>query len=221
MGKEINLLQKYPKSKRDTKFRNLNKTKKDQEIAKLFERDFFDGERKHGYGGYYYNSKYWTEVAKDMIDYYKLNENSSILDVGCAKGFLLYEFKKIIPNINVQGIDISKYAIDNAKEEVKKYLSLGNAKKLPFKDNSFDLTISLVTLHNLNETDCASAIKEISRVSKKNSFITLDAYSSEEEKQYMDEWNLTALTVMHVDEWKKFFLKNNYKGDYFWFNPLN
>ena len=125
-------------------------------------------------------------MVEDFINYYNLNENSRILDIGSGKGFMMYEFVKKIPNIYIRGLEISEYAILNSKEEVKNFQILGNAKKLPFEDKSFDLAISIVTLHNLKKNDCALALKEISRVSK-NSFITLDAYSNNEEKKTNDE----------------------------------
>lgn len=218
MGKEINLLKKYPKSKRDTDQRSINKSKEIINIAKKFGKEYFDGERIYGYGGYNYNSKYWKGVVEDFINYYNLNENSKILDIGSGKGFMMYEFVKKIPNIFIRGLEISEYAILNSKEEVRNFQILGNAKKLPFEDKSFDLAISIVTLHNLKKNDCALALKEISRVSK-NSFITLDAYSNNEEKKQMMNWNLTAETIMHINDWKVFFEENYYNGDYYWFKP--
>ena len=218
MGKEINLLKKYPKSKRDPDQRSINKSKEIINIAKKFGKEYFDGERIYGYGGYNYNSKYWESVVEDFINYYNLNENSKILDIGSGKGFMMYEFLKKIPNIYIRGLEISEYAILNSKKEVKEFQILGNAKKLPFENNSFDLAISIVTLHNLKKNDCALALQEISRVSK-NSFITVDAYSNDVEKRQMMNWNLTAETIMHVEDWKIFFDKNSYNGDYYWFKP--
>lgn len=219
MGKEINLLIKYPKAKRDLTKRLESKTEEVRSIARKFDKEFFDGERKFGYGGFSYNPMYWSEVVKDFCDYYHLNKNSKILDVGCAKGFMLYDFHKLNLNLDLYGIDISKYAIDNCVPEVKNKLQVANAIKLPFEDNFFDLVISINTIHNLNKVECATALKEISRVSKKNAFLTVDAYRNNEEKQRMDAWNLTAKTIMSVDDWIKFFDKNQYKGDYFWFIP--
>ena len=218
MGKEINLLQRYPRTNRNTLERLLEKTEETIRIAKNFGKEYFDGDRIYGYGGYYYNPKYWQEVVEDFISYYKINENSRVLDIGSGKGFMIYEFIKKIPNIYIRGIDISEYAISNSKEEVKDLQILGNAKELPFDDNFFDLAISIVTLHNLNRNDCGRALKEITRVSK-NSYITLDAFSNDEEKKQMTDWNLTAETVMHVDDWKAFFTENKYNGDYYWFKP--
>ena len=219
MGQEINHLENYPKTKRNTSERKIIKNKEIILTAKEYGYDYFDGDRKYGYGGYYYNPKYWSQVSKDLIKYYNLKNNSSILDIGCAKGFLLYEFKKNLPDINIYGIDISEYAIQNAMPEVKKFIQLGNAKDLPYADNKFDLVLSIVTLHNLTIIDLKKALNEISRVSKKNAFITLDAYSNDAEKKNMEDWNLTAETVMSKKDWVKFFKDNNFNGDYYWFIP--
>lgn len=219
MGNEIDLLKNYPKAKRDLAQRLDDKTEEVRSVARKFDKEFFDGERKFGYGGFSYNSKYWSEVVKDFCIYYNLSDGSRILDVGCAKGFMLYDFFKLNSNLNLHGIDISKYAIDNSVSEIKHKLKVANATNLPYEDNSFDLVISINTIHNLDKQECAIALKEISRVSKKNSFLTVDAYRNNDEKQRMYAWNLTAKTIMSVDEWTKFFKENNYDGDYFWFIP--
>ena len=218
MGIEIDLLKNYPKSKRDPKARSDEKTDQDREIARRFDKDFFDGDRRYGYGGYSYNPRFWQPVIPDFISYYSLDKSSSILDIGSGKGFMLHDFMEAIPGIKVRGIDISPYAIENSLEDVKPFQQVGDAKKLPFGDNSFDLAISIVTLHNLEIEECGQSLREIERVSR-NAFITLDAYSNEEEKAAMEAWNLTALTVMHVDDWRDFFAQNGYKGDYYWFMP--
>ena len=216
---EVNLLKKYPKIKRNLKKRKLVKSEKIIKIARKFNKDFFDGDRKYGYGGFKYNKKYWRNVTKEMIKYYSLNNKSTILDVGCAKGFMLYDFKKHLPKAKVAGIDISRYAVNNSKKEVKKFLKVGNAKDLKFKDSSFDLVIAINTIHNLNKRDCAKAIREIARVSKYCSYIVLDAYKNEVEKKKMLNWNLTGKTIMNRKDLIKFLKKNNYKGDYYWFTP--
>lgn len=219
MGKEINLMVNYPKTKRDISSRLTTKTIKDREIAREFGKDFFDGDRKHGYGGFNYNPKYWENVINTFKEYYNLSNKSKILDIGCAKGFMLFDFQRLIPGITIEGIDVSEYAIKNAKKEIQQNLQVANALKLPFEDNSFDLVISITTLHNLNKKDFEIAIQEINRVTKKDAFITLDAYTNDAEKKAMEAWNLTALTMMHTDEWKDFFSKVNYNGDYYWFMP--
>ena len=219
MGQEINLMQNYPRTKRDIKQRGTEKTNKDRELARKFEKDFFDGDRRNGYGGFNYNPRFWQPVVPEFQNYYNLSNMSSILDVGCAKGFMLHDFAEIIPGIKVQGIDISNYAIENSMESVKNKLQVADARELPFKDDSFDLVISITTIHNFDRVDCMAALKEISRVSKGNAFITVDAYHNEEEKEAMLAWNLTAKTILHVDEWKELFLEAGYSSDYYWFMP--
>ena len=219
LGNEIDLLINYPKAKRDVKERGASKTEEDRQIARQFGKDFFDGDRRHGYGGFNYSSRFWHPVIPTFQTYYSLTKESKVLDVGAGKGFMLYDFQQLIPGITVQGIDVSSYAIENGKEEVKPFLQVADARNLPFDDHSFDLVISINTIHNLDQEDLAKALKEITRVSRKNSFITVDAYRNDEEKELMYAWNLTAKTIMHVDEWKNFFNDVGYLGDYFWFIP--
>lgn len=218
MGKEINLLKNYPKSKRNLDERKKNK-KKYQLIARKFDKRFFDGSRDTGYGGFKYKKKFWSQVVKDLKKYYKLKNNMTVLDIGCAKGFTLVDLKKLIPKIKIRGIDISNYAIKNSHKKVRNFLDIGCCSKLPYKNNSFDLVLAINTIHNLNKRKCALAIKEINRVSKKHAFIMVDAYKNNKEKERMYNWNLTAKTIMSRKSWKIFFKKNNYKGDYFWFTP--
>lgn len=216
---EINLLENYPKTKRDLKQAAINRTNKEREIARKFDKEFFDGDRKHGYGGYNYNEKFWTQVVKDFFNYYKLDKGSKILDVGCGKGFMLYDFKKQYPDLEIKGVDISNYAIENCMKEIRNELSVASCENLPFKDNYFDLVISINTIHNLEIEGCAKSLNEICRVSKKHKYIIVDAYSNNQEKERMFAWNLTAKTIMHKNDWIKFFIENNYDGDYYWFNP--
>ena len=216
---EINLLKNYPKTKRDPKARAQNRAPEDREIARRFDKDFFDGDRRHGYGGFNYNEKYWSKVVPDIINFYNLKKDSKILDVGCGKGFMLFDFYKFSKDFYLRGIDISDYAIENARPEVKNFLSVGNAKKLDFEDNSFDLVISINTIHNLEGQDLENSLLEIERVSKKNKFVIVDAYANDKEKEDLNNWNLTAKTILHVDEWKSLFNKVGYTGDYYWFRP--
>lgn len=216
---EINLMQRYPQFKRDLDARVLEKTEEDRRIAREFGKEFFDGKRKHGYGGYAYNERFWTGVVQDMIAYYHLTGESSLLDVGCAKGFMLYDFVRALPGIRIRGIDISPYAIENGKQEVRGYLGVGNARDLSeFKDKKFDLVVSVTTIHNLAPKECRQAIREIQRVGK-NAFITVDAWKNGEERKRMLAWNLTAQTLMSVEDWVKLFEECNYTGDYYWFTP--
>lgn len=216
-GKEINLLAKYPRSKRPIDERAVQRTPEDVVIAKKFSKEFFDGNRNQGYGGYNYHERFWSGVVQDFIKYYGLTKESKILDVGCGKGFMLYDFIKALPGIYVRGIDISEYAIGNALPEVKSFCSVGNAKDLNiFKDKEFDVIISINTVHNLKLEECKKALKELQRVGK-HAFITNDAWRNEVEKENMLKWNLTGETYMHVDDWKRLFAEVGYKGDYYWF----
>ncbi len=216
---EINLLKNYPQSKRNLDERAALKTEDDRKIARKFGKEFFDGDRSHGYGGFYYNPRFWTRVVQDIQDYYGLMEGSAVLDVGCAKGFLLHDFKNLVPGIKLKGIDISEYAIQSAQTSVSDVVSVANAKELPFEDNSFDLVISINTIHNLEIDECKQALREVQRVSRRDAFITVDAFRTEDEKIRMDQWNLTAKSYFHVDEWIGIFKEVGYTGDYYWFIP--
>ncbi len=219
MGQEIDLLVNYPHTNRKVIERGETKTDEDRATARAFGQAFFDGDRRHGYGGFNYHPRFWQPVVPTFRDFYGLTGDSSLLDVGCAKGFMLHDFAELIPGITVQGIDISEYAIANAIEDMKPYIQVANATSLPFPDQSFDLAISINTVHNLDRDDCATTLREIERVSRGHSFITVDAYRSDEEKERMHAWNLTAKTMMHVDEWRSLFEEVGYTGDYYWFIP--
>lgn len=219
MGQEIDLMINYPKTKRDVAARGNEKTEADRALARKFDKDFFDGDRKNGYGGFSYNSRFWQPVVPTFQKHFGLDSNSSVLDAGCAKGFMVYDFKQIIPGIKVEGIDISDYAITNCKEEIKPFVKVGDVKSMDYPDKSFDVVISINTIHNLELPDLKKALKEIQRIQRRGSFITVDAFRNEEERQRMEAWNLTAKTVLHVDEWKSLFNEVGYTGDYFWFMP--
>jgi SAM-dependent methyltransferase len=219
MGKEVDLLINYPKTKRNLEERMASKTEADRAIARQFGREFFDGDRNHGYGGFNYMSRFWQPVIPTFKEYWNLSPNNSLLDVGCAKGFMLHDLTELIPGITVKGVDISKYAIENAMPDMKPHLEVANATNLPFKNDSFDVVISINTIHNLERKECGKALQEIERVSRGKSFITVDAYRNEEEKERMYAWNLTAKTIMSVEEWILFFKEVGYSGDYFWFIP--
>jgi ubiquinone/menaquinone biosynthesis C-methylase UbiE len=219
VGIEIDLLARYPKTVRDVQQRLESKSDADREIARKFGYDFFDGDRRHGYGGLNYDPRYWSLATKDIVKHFELDDGARILDVGCAKGFMLKDLQENFPKIEVFGVDISNYAIEHAHPDIKKRVTVADAQNLPFEDNSFDLVVSINTIHNLEAEGCAKALKEIQRVSSKKSFITVDAFETEIERQRMFAWNLTAKTIMSKSDWLKFFNENDYTGDYFWFIP--
>jgi hypothetical protein len=215
---EINLLDCLPQTKRDPKARAAAKTAEDRAIAKRFDRDFFDGERRHGYGGYRYDGR-WLPVARRIVEYYKLPPNAAILDVGCAKGFLMHDFLQVLPQATVRGLDVSAYARDQAYGNTRELIDLGSAEKLPYPDKSFDLVISINSIHNLPLEKCKQALREMERVSRAHKFISVDAWHTEEERLRLLDWILTAETYLHVDDWHKLFLEVGYTGDAWWFIP--
>lgn len=219
MGVEIDLLVNYPKQKRNLDERAALKTEADRTIARRFDKEFFDGDRRHGYGGFEYFPRFWQPVIPTLQRHFGLTAESSLLDVGCAKGFMMHDLAELIPGITVKGVDISQYAIENTIEDMRPHVQVGNAANLPFPDKSFDIVISINTIHNLDRAECAKALREIERVARKGGFITVDAYRNEEEKERMYAWNLTARTIMSVDEWIAFFKEVGYTGDYYWFIP--
>jgi SAM-dependent methyltransferase len=216
VGVELNLMRNYPKATNRQQTRPLV-TEEDREISRFFGADYFDGERKHGYGGFQYDPKYWSATVIDFANYYGLKPDACILDVGCAKGFMLKDFRKLLPDSTLKGLDISEYAIKNSDPEVRNSLILGNAIELPFQDKSFDLVISINTVHNLERVDCIKALAEIVRVSRGNSFVMVDGWRTELEREALKSWVLTARTVLSVDQWLELFQEAGYHGDYaFW-----
>mgnify|MGYP001185841483 CR=1 FL=1 len=203
-----------PRIKRDIKSRTINK-EKNRILASKFDRDYFDGSRETGYGGYKYDGR-WIPIAKKIIKKFNLKENDKFLDVGCAKGFLMHDINNLSSGkINVHGIEISDYAINLSMPSIKNKIIKGNCKKLPFGDKEFNFTCAINTIHNLELADCIEAIKEIQRVSKQ-SFIQVDAYRNKAEYDIFIDWMLTAKTFLMPQEWKKLFRKCNYSGYYFW-----
>ncbi len=213
----LDLIQKiHQKTKRDyLKERVLNCDKAAcAKIAKKFGRDYWDGERKYGYGGYHYDGR-WRPLAERLIRRYHLRPGDRVLDIGCGKGYLLYEFTQVLPGIQVQGIDISRYALDHAKKEVKPFLRLGNAVRLPFKKNAFDLVVSINTLHNLYIYDLKNAVREIERAGKgKAKYLVVDGYRNEREKVNLMYWQLTCECFYTPKEWEWLLKEFGYKGDF-------
>ena len=183
------------------------------ELAKKFDFDYWDGDRRINYGGYTYKLGYWTPVAERIIKMYQLNNDSKILDVGCGKGYLLLEIKKLLPKIKYYGVDISKYAIKNSHIEVSQNLVVGNAIKLPWDNKTFDLAFSINTFHNLYSFELEQAFIEISRVSKQQ-YICVESYRNELEKMNLLYWQVTCESFFTPKEWQWWFNKTGFFGDY-------
>ena len=217
MKREVNLLEFYPQSKRPIDERGNLITEQDRAIARKFDVEYFDGDRLTGYGGYNYSPRFWTDTVAHIKDFYHLDDNSKILDIGCAKGYMMHDLSLLIPGAEIKGVDVSNYAKENSIESMQDNIVVANANNLPFPDDYFDLVIAINTLHNLPLIDCKQAFREISRVTKNNSFVMNDAWRDAKGKQSMLNWNLTALTYMSCDDWEKLFKEVDYKGDYYWF----
>ena len=217
MQREIDLLKFYPKSKRPIEDRGNLVTDIDRAVARKFDVEYYDGDRLTGYGGYGYSPRFWTDTVAHIVDVYSLSNDSKILDIGCAKGYMMYDLSLLIPEAEIKGVDISQYAKDHAIEPMKENIVVSNANNLPFPDDYFDLVIAINTLHNLPLIDCKQAFRGINRVTKNNSFVMNDAWKDDKGKRAMLKWNLTALTYMSCDEWLNFFKEVEYKGDYYWF----
>ncbi len=183
------------------------------DLAKKWDYDYWDGSRKINYGGYYYREGYWDKVAKKLISNYNLKPGDKILDIGCGKGFLLYDLKKNLPELQIHGLDISEYAIKNCKEEISDYIQVGNADALPYGNLEFDLAFSINTFHNLYNYQLEKALKEIQRVSKKK-YLCVESYRNELEKQNLIYWQVTCEMFCTPEEWKWWFKLANYNGDY-------
>lgn len=182
-------------------------------IAKEYGFDYWDGDRKYGYGGYFYDGR-WRSVAQKIAEHYQLRSGQRVLDVGCGMAHLLFELTQVVPGLIVDGIDISQYALKHAKEEIRDRLQYGLAQDIPFKDNEFDLVISLTTLHNLKVYDLKKAVHEIGRVSKGNSYIMVESFRNDREEVNMLYWQLTCASYYSVDEWEWLYQEWGYTGDY-------
>lgn len=182
--------------------------------AKEYEFDYWDGDRRYGYGGYRFIEGRWKPVAEALIKTYGLKDGDSVLDVGCGKAFLLYEMKKLLPNLKVVGFDISEHGLAEAKDEVRPNLFRYRAQdKYPFGDKQFDLVISLGTLHNLRIFELHTAVQEIERVGK-NKYIMVEGYRNEAELFNLECWALTAESLFHTAEWIWIYEHFGYTGDY-------
>jgi len=184
------------------------------ELARQWGYDYWDGARHHGFGGYHYDGR-WRPVAEKIAAHYGLKPGQKVLDIGCGKAFLLYELTQVVPGLEVAGIDISTYAIEHAKEEMKPFLSEGNCTDLSiYDDGAFDLVYSINTFHNLLNFELQSALKEMNRVGRDNKYICVEAYRSEREKVNLMYWQLTCEVFWRPEEWLWFYQQCGYDADY-------
>jgi len=211
---EINLLESLPKTVRNVGAR-LREKERNREIALNFGVEYFDGPREQGYGGYIYDGR-WIPVAHRLIAHFGLRPGHRVLDVGCAKGFLVKDLLEACPGLEVYGLDISDYALQKAVPETAGRLVRGTADFLPFPSGSFDAVISINTVHNLARVDCVKALSELQRLGAGRAFVQVDAYRTPEEKSVFEDWMLTAKTYCTPAEWRDLFDEAGYTGDYYW-----
>ena len=209
----VDLLRSIPKPKRSVNARAAAKSDDHVRISRQYGADYFDGAREYGYGGYKYDGR-WVTVADDVISHFHLKPGDRVLDVGCAKGFLVRDF--LDREIEAFGLDISRYALLRAEPPVVGRLHLGSAEDLPFPDGSFHAVLSINTLHNLPRDRCLKAVREIERLAPGRGFIQVDSYETPQQKAIFEDWVLTAMYHGYPHEWIELFEEAGYTGDWHW-----
>jgi len=210
----INLLRHYPRAQRKLgRPRSLDPA--NRAAALKFEAEYFDGSREQGYGGYDYDGR-WVPIARDLVGHFELRPGDRILDIGCAKGFLVKDLMAVCPGLEVFGLDVSHYALTHAEPEVAGRLVRGTADRLPFADRSFQAVLCVNVIHNFERERCIAALREIERLAPGHGYVQVDAYRTEAEREVFLAWALTAVTFMRPEEWRALFTEAGYTGDYYW-----
>jgi SAM-dependent methyltransferase len=211
---EIDLLAKYPRAKRNLTARKQGQAE-NRLIARQFGREYFDGTREQGYGGYRYDGR-WLPIAHDIAEHFKLKRGDRVLDIGCAKGFLMRDLQEVVPGLEVWGLEISQYAIENCHPDARGRIARGTAQHLPFASDSVAAALCINVIHNLRYDASVEAVRELERVAPGRSYIQVDAYRNDEERDIFLDWVLTADTFGKPDMWRELFRRAGYTGDYYW-----
>lgn len=211
--REFNALRFYPQPKDPRYVGPRIRTIKNRIAASYRDERYYDGDRNDGYGGFKYDGR-CKKIVESMCADYGLTERTALLQVGCEKGFLLHDFKERFPSMKVRGTDISDYAIANAMPLIKPHIEKCGFTKLPFDDGEFDFVIAIGVVYTLTLREAISCLKEIQRVGKGKSFITLGAYRDDRGKRLFNYWTLLGSTILHVDEWVEVLKEAGYTGDY-------
>ena len=212
---EVNLLARLPKTKRNIQKRTEAQTPENIAISRQYGEAYFDGPREVGYGGYRYDGR-WIPIAEDIVRHFKLKPGDRVLDVGCAKGFLVRDLMQVCPGLEAFGLDISEYALMHCEPKVVGRLHLGSADKLPFPDKSFNAVISLNTIHNFERADAVRAVREVERLAPGRGFIQVDSYRTPEQRDVFLSWVLCAKFHDYPPGWLKLFKEAGYTGDWYW-----
>ena len=211
---ELDLLHRYPRARRNIGRRKAGQAA-NRDVARQYGREYFDGTREQGYGGYRYDGR-WVPIARDIVDHFGLKPGDRVLDVGCAKGFLVADLRQAQPGLEAWGLDISHYALTHAHARVERALVRGTADALPFADDSFAAVLAINVVHNLPRARCLAAIREIERLAPGRAYIQVDAYRSEAERDVFLDWVLTAETHGTPEFWRALFAEAGYTGAYYW-----
>ena len=204
----------YPHSSAKRIVKDSFRPIKNRIIAWGLDKEYYDGKRENGYGGFCYDGR-WATIMPNIIKEYKLDNKSSVLGLGCKKGFFLHDLKKALPGVRIKGVENHPYPLEHAMQSVRGDLILNSYERLPFETNSFDFVMAFASVYMLNFNGVLNTLREIQRVSKGKSYVTLGAYQTKEEKELFLEWTLLGTTVLHQDEWLEVFAEIGYTGDYF------
>ena len=183
-------------------------------IAFQLGEEYYDGARENGYGGFRYDGR-WKTIIPGIVQRYNLTSTSRVLDVGCKKGFFLHDLKESLPCITVRGVENHLYPLENAMTTVMADIQLASYEKLPFLDHSFDFVMAFAAIYMLNLRDVMASLREIQRVGKGKSYVTVGAYRTKEERDLFSDWTVLGSTVLHVEEWLEVFKECGYTGDYY------
>lgn len=211
--REYNILQGYPSPKVPRYVSSGLRTIENRIIASCRDKRYYDGDRDCGYGGYTYDGR-WKTIAGAMCIEYGLTEHSAVLQLGCEKGFLLHDFYEKYPAMKLRGVEVSDYAIEMAMPTIKDCIFKNSFTELPFQDNEFDFVIAIGVVYCLSLVDVLQCLREIQRVGKGHSFITLGAYRNDNDRRLFEYWTLLGTTILHVDEWCAVLNAVGYTGDY-------
>ncbi|OGA46532.1 MAG: methyltransferase [Betaproteobacteria bacterium RIFCSPLOWO2_12_FULL_62_13] len=212
---EVNLLARLPRAKRNIQQRHEAQTPENIAVAREYGEAYFDGPRGVGYGGYRYDGR-WIPIAEDIVRHFKLKPGDRVLDVGCAKGFLVKDLMKVCPGLEAFGVDISKYALMHCEPDVVGRLHLGSADSLPFPDKSFSAVISINTIHNFDRAGAVRAVREVERLAPGRGFIQVDSYHTARQRELFLKWMLTAKYHDYPEGWLEVFREAGYTGDWYW-----
>jgi SAM-dependent methyltransferase len=189
------------------------RTIRNRMAAAGLDREYYDGQRENGYGGFRYDGR-WAQIVPRLAARYGLTSASKILDVGCKKGFFLHDLKQALPGIRARGVENHPYPLEHAMESVTGDLLLAPYEELPFGNGEFDFVVAYASIYMLNLRGVMQALGEIQRVGKGRSFVTLGAYRTREGRELLEDWTLLGATLLHVDEWLEVFQETGYTGDY-------